>query len=180
MADEPARLLDVGGKVHVREASTPTEFLIQGGETRHQPGLLVGDCSCGESYYAPAGVVDEVAALEDAHVEHVDAVRQRELNQGITALADAVGLPDVPNDTRPRLIVADRYSRAVDWCVHNVVQRADVRIVTTCAQLRGLQLGDYRVVMVDGPGSPYEYIRLLELLADMQEADLLRTKGGNG
>ncbi|MFJ5984244.1 hypothetical protein [Lentzea sp. NPDC092896] len=55
---------------HVRETSTSTNLLIADGETQHGPDQLLADCSCGGSYYAPAGG-DEYGALESAHAEHV-------------------------------------------------------------------------------------------------------------
>lgn len=55
---------------HVREATTSTDLLIAGGETQHEPGLLLADCSCGDTYTVPSGG-DEYAALESAHADHV-------------------------------------------------------------------------------------------------------------
>lgn len=58
--------------IHIREATTSTDLLIEGGETEHQSGQLLADCSCGGTYLAQAGG-DEYGALEAAHAVHVNS-----------------------------------------------------------------------------------------------------------
>lgn len=69
-------------------------------------------------------------------------------------------------DARPLLLVADRYSTAVDWCVENGVERGQVKIVTRCQQLRGLNPDDYEVIKACRPDSPREFSRLLATLEE--------------
>jgi hypothetical protein len=115
----------------------------------------------------PVTVVGHADALADLTVDGETVV------DGLK-LKFASLLSDEQADVKPRLIVADRYMRAVDWCVRNGVPRADVKIVTTCPQLRGIRLADYRIVQVSGSGSPREYDRVLSLLVEMLEAEQLR------
>lgn len=61
--EEPSR-------IHVREATTPTTLLGEG-----VPGLLLADCSCGDTYTVPEGALPtEFQALEAAHAAHVRKV----------------------------------------------------------------------------------------------------------
>lgn len=55
---------------HVREAMALGEDLDP-----PQPGIILGDCSCGATYSAPQGG-DEYGALEAAHRLHVTEVSQ--------------------------------------------------------------------------------------------------------
>lgn len=58
---------------HVRESVTPGSLLPDRPELA---GLLLADCSCGAEYTAHEGG-DELGALEEAHRQHVAAVRGR-------------------------------------------------------------------------------------------------------
>lgn len=58
------------GAAHAREATTPTNLLIWGGDHSLPLGRLLADCSCGESYYVTVGG-DEFGKLEAAHEQHV-------------------------------------------------------------------------------------------------------------
>lgn len=57
---------------HVRETTSRTTLLGEG-----EPGQLLADCSCGDTYTAPEGG-NEYAALEAAHALHVSVAQEAE------------------------------------------------------------------------------------------------------